>query len=324
MTISAIAILCATLCAALSVGVLYVKDTLLNTDGYVQVVSSLPKDPQVSQALGQLTADAVFSSLSLEEYLHTELPPRLTPFAPQFANGIKMQTATATSRFAQSDQFQAIWTNTNLLAHAALMRVARGEVSNEQQKRLHLIVELQALTAAASQHLANQEPLRDMELPSTQEPSQFELNLQQSAAQLRYTYRAITVGSFLLPLFSLIFSVVAIIFAPWRRRALLAIGVSFLLMAGVLVVAAQQSLLAVGGHIASPAYASAAQVVMSAFAKPFYANIAVLGLIAISSICVSIILGPTAWAVALRKRFSTFYKQTNQRITRFFRSTKRR
>lgn len=310
----------ATACAVLSVGVLYVKNTLLTTDNYVQTVSTLPKNSEVSQALARATVDEMFSAVDIEGYLQRELPPRLVPLAPQFANGIKQQAVTTTSQYAKSDHFEGVWVNANLLAHATLMRIARGEVTEQQQKRLHLILELHALTTTAKQYVANQQPLHSMALHKDTEPAPLEVSIQQTAAQFQYWYGVVKASAVLLPIATILFAVSAFVFAPRRRAALFAIASSFLVSAGILAIGVQQSFTMLEDTIAAPTYKNAAAVIFDAFTKPLYANITALSLIAVLILFLAFALGPASWAVSLRK----YIGKTYIKITRFFRSPKKR
>jgi hypothetical protein len=105
---------------------------ILNTDNWVATVSSLPKDPVVSTALGTYMVSNIISPADATAKIKDALPPKAGFLAAPIYDQLHTRVTRLTTKFISSDQFQGIWTSANQLAVSRLLDSARAGPTTER------------------------------------------------------------------------------------------------------------------------------------------------------------------------------------------------
>lgn len=100
---------------------------LLTTSNWVQVVGPLPKNDQVATALSDYSVNKLFENINVEQKITDALPEKASFLAPVLTDQLDTRATNVTKKLIQSDQFQNVWITANRTAHQRLVDNARGE-----------------------------------------------------------------------------------------------------------------------------------------------------------------------------------------------------
>jgi hypothetical protein len=114
----------------------WVEKQILTTDNWVALVSPLPKQPVVSNALATYISGQVFSAAPIEQEISQALPPKAGFLAGPLTDQLKTLTTNVSRRVVTSDGFQVLWAGANRTAMNRLVSTARGQPT-PLQSRLH-------------------------------------------------------------------------------------------------------------------------------------------------------------------------------------------
>jgi hypothetical protein len=113
----------------LSVSAVWVRNTLLDTDNYVETVSPLAENSDVQEALSINITKALFSQVDVQQKVQDalgEVGPRAEILASPIASGLQSLTEKVTLKALQTDQFQTLWEQANRRVHTRLEQVLTG------------------------------------------------------------------------------------------------------------------------------------------------------------------------------------------------------
>lgn len=283
-----------------SIVVRYVYANMLNTDQYVEITSTLAEDPAVATALGSFTADRLFNSGTVESQVAEFLPNKLAPAAPLLANALKDEVATVATNVASSNAFQNTWAAVNRTAHTTLLEVAHGEPRDRSQKA-EVTLRLQSLFDVVRERFGGDDGtiLNPQQKASA---ADLAISVRQTTQQLRNTVGLAETGAWLLPFLSIVFLASAIFTANKRRMAVLAIGIVFIVMGLIVLLAFRIVSNDVLGSFEQEVYRNAAQVIY----ETFYGNLRIrlVGLVITGALLIgaALLVSPYAWAIRARKR----------------------
>lgn len=105
----------------------WVERQILTTDNWVAMVSPLPKQPVVANALGTYISSQVIDTKDIEARISDALPPRADFLAAPIANQVSSLTTRAAQRVVASDAFQTVWEGANRVAINRVLATARGQ-----------------------------------------------------------------------------------------------------------------------------------------------------------------------------------------------------
>jgi hypothetical protein len=100
---------------------------VLTTDNWVKIVGPLPKDDTVATALSQYSVERLFTGIDVESKITDALPDKAEFLAPTLTERLETRTQQVTKNLIQSDTFESIWTLANRTAHQKLMDAARSD-----------------------------------------------------------------------------------------------------------------------------------------------------------------------------------------------------
>jgi len=295
--ISGICIVLAAIALIGSIATHYLRDNILNTDGYLAIVGPLPADPAVANALATFTTTKIFDAQATQSAIQSFLPPRLAPLADPLTNELQKRVNERTKTFVEGDEFSAIWTGANRVAQKALLRVADSKGSS--RSKVVSSVNIDKLLSAARQHFGDNQTVFSNQ--QQDKLAAIRVNLHESAQQLRTTVQLIRNGAYVLPYIFLALLLLALAVGYNRRRLLLAIGAALVVVAVVLVIvlkAASQSLL---GDIQNSGYRAAADVVYEAFYGNLRARFVGCMIGGFAIVALALAAGPYGWAVRFRR-----------------------
>jgi hypothetical protein len=113
--------------APLSVMGVWLRNTVLHTDQFVDTLAPLSDDPDVENAVANRVTNALVDSTDLEDRISDALPARAKPAAPFITGGAEQVVHTAALKIAQSDQFDELWERMLRRAHTQVVAVLQGK-----------------------------------------------------------------------------------------------------------------------------------------------------------------------------------------------------
>lgn len=113
-----------------SIMTIWVEQTLLNTDRWVELVTPLSRDPQLANTLSVYVADQVVTALGVQQRAEQALPPRLEFLAGPLTQRVQDFTQTQVANLLQNQQLQNVWVQVNRTVHTQVVRLLRGETTN--------------------------------------------------------------------------------------------------------------------------------------------------------------------------------------------------
>jgi hypothetical protein len=208
--------------APLSLLAVWTRNTLLNTDQYVETVGPLAEEPAIQNAVADRVVQALVTNVDLEGEIKDALPERAAFVAPFVASGIENFARDASLRLMESDQFAQLWNDANRRAHTQVVAVLTGEggdkVSTDDGK---VVVRLGPIVETVREQLSKLG--LDVFGDSGGQRASRELVLFQSdtLTQIQGGVDLLDEIAVWLPILLLVLLVLALAISPNRRRTLL-------------------------------------------------------------------------------------------------------
>ena len=225
----------ATIVAFVAMFSIWVNRQVLNTDNWTASSSRLLENRVIRNQVASFLVDQIYSNVDVEGELRTALPPRAQPLAGPAAGALRNFAERAAREVLARPRAQAAWENANRAAHEQLLKVLEGGgpiVSTEGGVVVldlkQLLEETQARVGLGGR-LAQKLPDDAAEITILKSD---QLSLAQDTFQ---TLKSLPI--ILVSLSLLLFAIALFVSPGWRRKAVRAYGVGYI-VAGALALAA--------------------------------------------------------------------------------------
>ncbi|MET0980216.1 MAG: hypothetical protein ABWX90_03110 [Candidatus Saccharimonadales bacterium] len=280
----------------------WVERQIFTTDNWVALVSPLPKQPIVSDALGSYISDQVFSSVSVEQKIADALPPQAAFLAAPLSAQLKTITTNSARKLVASDAFQTIWSGANRLAMNRLVSTARGQEpliqsTINQKFNINISDSLGGLRQAlgrASEAIPALQPAADKAVDIS-------TDLKARPHQLRQAVRTADALAVLLPLLIAACLLAALALSSHRRHTALLFAITTIILMLVELISIKWLRQGAIDQVRDPAYISAVGYIYDSLVA--WLRQMIYWIIAGATIFVGGLLlgGPASWAVSARK-----------------------
>ena len=216
------------LVAALNV---WVKRQALSTDNWTNASSRLLEDERIRSAISVYLVNQLYENVNVSQELQQQLPPQVKPLAPQIALGLQQVAIRATDTLLARPRIQKLWREANRRAHQLFMAVLNGKHNILQSSNGNVVLNLQPILQQLEEQTGIGSRLKG-KLPSDAGKITIMKGNQLGAA--RKTVKVIRVLSYFLVFLVIALYAVAVYLGRDRRKMLLGVGVSVLLV-GLLV-----------------------------------------------------------------------------------------
>jgi hypothetical protein len=236
--LAAVLIVLGCVIAPVSVLGVWIHNTLLDTDQYVDTIGPLASDPAVQDALADRITNAVISGSDVEQRIADSLPERAQAAAPFIAQGARELVDRVAHRIVAGDRFANVWENVNRRAHTQVVALLEGKgtkrVSTESGK---VVLQLGPALDRVRQELHDRGITTFDDAGNGGAPSTIVLIDSDGLKKAQGAVDLLDTLAFVLPVITVLLLAGGILLARDRRRALLraALGVA-LAMALVLTV----------------------------------------------------------------------------------------
>jgi hypothetical protein len=247
---------------------------ILTTDNWVKIIGPLPKNDVVATALSNYSVSTLFSGVNVEQKISNVLPPRAAFLAPTLATQLKTSLTKGTKNIVESDQFSSLWITANRDAHARLMANARqtstspvhSRTTNIKLNLSSLSTRIRSLLGVQSGSLLNSS--------STNKTASSGISLKVKIKTGLATFgRYVRTVDFLdgtLGFFALACLVGGILLTYFRRRLIIIIGSSILVVGLLQLIAVKAVRPTVLNQIQNVAYRPAVGVVYNDLVASFH------------------------------------------------------
>jgi hypothetical protein len=208
--------------APLSLLAVWTRNTLLNTDQYVDTVGPLAEDPAIQQAISNRVVQALAANVDIEQEVADALPERAAFVAPFVATGIENFVREATLRLAESERFQNLWNEANRRAHTQVVAVLTGEGSDRvSTENGEVVVRLGPIVETVKNQLSNLGLDIFDESAGTRVSRQLVLFKSEDLTKIQGAVSLLDDIAWGLPILLVVLLAVAILISPNRRRTVL-------------------------------------------------------------------------------------------------------
>lgn len=281
------------------------RNTLLNTDRYVETVAPLASEPAVIDDVAKAVTTAIFERVDVQGALEQNLPEQLAFAAGPIANQVKSTTNDLVVRALESDQFNVLWRQVNRAASASVVAfVTRSDTSTVLQvENGQLLLNLQPIVEQVKTELSARGLDFVDRLPDVGTSINLPVANVQYLVDARQAVRVLNTLAWLLPVLALACFAGAIALSRRRRKtlitsALLVSGAALLIGIG-LAVGRNQYLDAMA---TSPAVSEeTAAVVFDTLVRFLRNGIRVFFLLGLVVAFAAAVTGDAGWAVRFRR-----------------------
>jgi hypothetical protein len=213
--------------APISVLGIWARNTLLDTDQYVDTVGPLAENAAIQEAVADRVSERLAAS-DLEDQVADALPERAAFVAPFVADGLERLVHDLTRRFLESDQFHTLWDEANRRAHRQVLAVLEGEGTETVRTRNGQVVLELGPVIDRVQRALDDRGIDVFDQESDRVPREFVLFESEGLRSAQSGVRLLRRLTFTLPVVSLLFLGGGILLSVNRRQTMLkaALGVA--------------------------------------------------------------------------------------------------
>jgi len=215
--------------APLSLLAVWTRNTLLNTDQYVETIGPLARNADIQQAIADRIVLRLTESVDLDKEVADALPSKAAFVAPFVAQGIERFVHGAALRILESDRFQNLWEQANRRAHSQVVAVLTGnEGGRITTKNGEVVVHLGPVVEAVRAELSKLKIDIFSGDSGRRASNQFVLFKADDLTKIQGAVDLLDQVAVVLPILMLLMLVAAIALSGNRRRTILrtAIGIA--------------------------------------------------------------------------------------------------
>jgi hypothetical protein len=275
----------------------WVERQVLTTDNWVALVSPLPKQQTVADALGAYITNQVIDTQDIETRIGDALPPRAGFLTGPLASQVSSLTTKAAQKLVASDGFQSIWEGANRIAMNRLLATARGQAPPLQQRinqRFDInISQVGGQLAGALGTVSNAVPALQ---PASQKLIDIRTDLHARPKRLQQVVRTTDTLYAVLPLATSTTLLAALALARKRRVALMAVSVGVVLFVLSTLIALKLSRNFTLDKVRHPENLPAISYIFDTITAGLRSRLGVALLIVVVLFVVCLLAGPYGWA----------------------------
>jgi hypothetical protein len=229
--LAAVLVVLACVLAPVSLLAVWTRNTLLDTDQYVETMAPLAEDEAIIERTAEVTSQSIRRGINLTQEFAEVLPDRAKVAAPVLARAAEQLIDQLTLRFLESDAFQNIWETANRRAHSQIVAVLTGEgrsVGRVEAQGGKVIVHLGPVVQKVRDKLENLGVDVFADAQGRRVTNQIVLFEAEDLQSVQGAVDVLDTAATILPFLALILLAAGLALSPNRRRTLLraALGIA--------------------------------------------------------------------------------------------------
>lgn len=204
----------------------WTRNTLLNTDRYVETVAPLAQSQPVIDDVADAVTAEIFAQVDVETLLQDNLPPQLAFAAGPITSQVQSTTKDLVVKALESDRFDVLWQQVNRQASASVVAFVTGQESSEvlQIENGRLFLELGPILDEVKARLGEQGVALAAKIPAVS--SSIELPVANVAylEDARSAVKLLNTLAYVLPWIAALCFIGAVLLSRNRRRSLVWTG----------------------------------------------------------------------------------------------------
>jgi putative oligomerization/nucleic acid binding protein len=297
-----------TILGVLAVLAIWVQRQALNTDNWTSSSSQLLENPAIRSTVSGYLVDQLYASVDVQGELRNALPPQFKGLAGPAAGGLRNVAGNVADEALQRPRVQTLWEQANRQAHQQLLKVLKGGSNTVSTNGGVVSLDLGALLSNISARTGVGGRLAGKLPPGAAKVVILKSDQLKTAQNIANAIKPLAI--ILTALSLLCFALAIWLGRGWRREALRASGVGFV-VAGVLALVIRKfagvqivDALATTDAI-KPSVQAAWNIETSLLANVAHAAIA-YGIVGVFAAWLA---GPTSWAVAVRRSLAPYLRE---------------
>jgi hypothetical protein len=224
---------------ALSLVAFYVRETVLDTNRYVETMAPIAESPAVQQAVAEKLDNAITTRIDFDSLIREALPDQADALAPVFAGALQQAIRNRLDQFVASDNFQRLWDEANRRAHGRVVALlTTGESGRLLLDGDTVYLDLGAIVDRVRQGLQERGLDRlAAAIPPTVD-GRITLLQSEGLVKAREGVDLIERLTIVLPILALLCLAAHVFWSRPRRRGLLRVGLGLIVTSLILVAAA--------------------------------------------------------------------------------------
>jgi hypothetical protein len=249
MTLTVIAVLV----GFLSIMSTWVLRQTLETDTWVETSAKMIENDEIRQALSVYLVDQLYDNIDVEAEVKTLLPPEVKGLAGPAAGGLRQVADKAANEALSRPAVQSIWVDANRAAHATFVEILEGGSDNVSTSEGNVVINVKGLLEQVTADIGIGTDLVD-KLPA--DAGQIEVFKSDELENAQAAVDAFQTLDWVIYLIALgLFALAVFLAKGWRRVALRNVGIAFIVL-GLLALIARS----VGGNAVVSALVSDADI----------------------------------------------------------------
>jgi hypothetical protein len=213
----------------------WAKRQALETDKWVATSSRLLEDDEIRGALSLYLVDQLYENVDVAAELQESLPPAVKPLAAPIAGGLRELSVRAADNLLSRPAVQTLWEEANRKAHEAFIRIVDDEGQFLRTGEGDVVLDLSPVV----QQLADRIGLTEAQLEERLGPDAGRIVIMESdqLGTAQTVVELVRKLSVWLAIAVLVLFGIAVYLAEGRRRETLrAVGITFVVVGGLLLV----------------------------------------------------------------------------------------
>ena len=249
MTLTVIAVLV----GFLSIMSTWVLRQTLETDTWVETSGKMLEDEEIRQTLSVYLVDQLYDNIDVQGEVEQLLPPEVKGLAGPAAGGLRQFADRAAYEALSRPAVQSIWEQANESAHATFVAILEGGSDNVSTSEGNVVINVKGLLEEVSADIGVGSDLVN-KLP--EDAGQIEVFESEELESAQTAVDAFQTLDWVIYLIALgLFALAVFLAKGWRRAALRNVGIAFIVLGALALIARS-----VGGSAVVSALASGADI----------------------------------------------------------------
>jgi hypothetical protein len=229
----------ASVVAFMAILAVWANRQLLNTDNWTNTSTELLENRAIRDQIGVFIVDQLYANVDVSAELSAALPERLQPLAGPAAGGLRQLAEQASKEALSRPRAQQAWADANRNAQLALLKVLEGGGPALSTEGGDVVLDLNVLLGQMQERVGIGGRLQDRLPASAAQITIMQSDRLEAAQSGLKIIRGLPI---VLVALSLALFAIALALAPgWRREALRAYGIGFVLAGALALIVQEQA-----------------------------------------------------------------------------------